>query len=54
MKKLLGILVLGLFWCSNVYAASISDLLGGKKSIKLSCKVEKAVKTRDAGVLCKT
>ena len=28
-------------WCSNVYAASISELLGNKKSIKLLCVVEK-------------
>ena len=32
MKKLLGILALSLLWCSNVYAASISDLLGNNKS----------------------
>ena len=43
-------LITGMFLCSISYGASISDLLGGKKSIKLSCKVEEAVKTRDAGV----
>jgi len=40
-KRLLMILVM-LLWGSNVYAASISDLLGSKKSIKLLCVVEKA------------
>ena len=40
MKKLLGILVLGLLWCSNVYAASISDLLGSKKSLILKCTIK--------------
>ena len=43
MKQLLGILVVSLFWCGNVYAASISDLLGNFKSSDLpilQCSIE--------------
>ena len=43
MKKLLGILALVLMFCSNVYAASISDLLKSGKSIKLICTVDTSI-----------
>jgi len=50
MKKLLGILVLGLLWCSNVYAAKgdgvcglqsqLSDMTGASISIKIAAIVK--------------
>ena len=50
MKKLLGILVLGLLWCSNVYAAKgdgvcglqsqLSDMTDASISIKLAALVK--------------
>ena len=50
MKKLLGILVLGLLWCSNVYAAKgdgvcglqsqLSDMTGASMSIKIAAIVK--------------
>ena len=50
MKKLLGILVLGLLWCSNVYAAKddgvcglqsqLSDMTGASISIKIAALVK--------------
>lgn len=38
MKKLILILITGLFFCTTSYGASISDLLGSKKGIKFACK----------------
>ena len=50
MKKLLGILALGLFWCINVYAAKgdgvcglqsqLSDITGASMSIKIAAIVK--------------
>ena len=50
MKQLLGILVLGLLWCSNVYAAKddgvcglqsqLSDMTGASISIKIAAIVK--------------
>ena len=43
MKKLITILLATLFICTASYGATIKELLGGKKSIKLSCQVVKAI-----------
>ena len=37
MKKLILVLLAGLFLCSTSYGATIKELLKGKKSIRLSC-----------------
>ena len=42
MKKLILILITGLFFGTTSYVASISELLKGGKSIKLICTIEKA------------
>ena len=41
MRKLILILITGLFLSNTSYGASISELLGNKKSIKLSCVINK-------------
>ena len=58
MKKLLGILALVLMFCSNVYAASISDLLasisdllGSKKSVILKCITDKGYSITSEGIV---
>ena len=50
MKKFLAILVLGLMLSSNVYAASISDLLGSKKSVILKCITDNAYSYTPSGI----
>ena len=42
MKKLILILITGLFFGTTSYGASISELLKSGKSIKLICTIEKA------------
>ena len=42
MKRLILILITGMFLCNISYGASISELLKGGKSIKLICTIEKA------------
>ena len=41
MKKLILILITGIFICTTSYGATIKELLKGKESIKLLCVVEK-------------
>tara|TARA_Y100000294_G_C8375888_1_gene264677 strand:+ start:33 stop:542 length:510 start_codon:yes stop_codon:yes gene_type:complete len=40
MKKLIFILITGMFICNISYGATIKELLKGGKSIKLSCTIE--------------
>jgi len=53
MKKLLGILVLGLLWCSNVYAAKgdgvcgLQSQLTDKSDASISIKIAAFVKVKD-------
>ena len=49
-KRLLMILVM-LLWSSNVYAASISDLLGSKKSVILKCITDKGYSITSEGIV---
>ena len=42
MKKLLGIIVLGLLLSGNAYAATLKDLLQSKKKLILICEAKKA------------
>ena len=42
MKKLITILLATFFICTASYGATIKELLGGKKSLKLSCVTKKA------------
>ena len=38
MKKLLGILVLGLLWCSNVYAVDCDGTKPNSTTVKYVCE----------------